>query len=83
MLCNIYKSLRKNDTYIFLPKGKEVTEVLPDVLKVVMGDTEFVMELEITPDRKLAREPAEVVLSNIKTQGFHLQLPPADPTEQL
>jgi uncharacterized protein YcgL (UPF0745 family) len=35
------------------------------------------MQLEITPERKLARENAADVLKGIEENGFFLQMPPA------
>jgi uncharacterized protein YcgL (UPF0745 family) len=33
------------------------------------------MEIELTAERKLAREKVETVLKNLETKGFHLQIP--------
>lgn len=79
MLCNIFKSLKKPDTYVFVDAESKVDEVLPPTLKPILGMLEFSMELEITSERKLARAPATEVLANIEKQGFHLQLPPERP----
>jgi len=42
----------------------------------MMGRLEFVMELEITPTRKLAKEDAKKVLASLEEQGFFVQMPP-------
>jgi uncharacterized protein YcgL (UPF0745 family) len=76
MLCNIYKSLKKADTYVFIESDQSVEEVLPENLLPALGHLELVMELDVHPERKLARAPAPEVLSNIEKQGFHLQFPP-------
>jgi uncharacterized protein YcgL (UPF0745 family) len=36
----------------------------------------LVIELELNPDRQLAREDVTMVMSNLRTRGYHLQLPP-------
>jgi uncharacterized protein YcgL (UPF0745 family) len=36
------------------------------------------MELELTPERKLAREDARQVVANLEAHGYHLQSPPPD-----
>ncbi|MGB8144687.1 MAG: YcgL domain-containing protein, partial [Chromatiaceae bacterium] len=36
----------------------------------------FVMELALHPERRLAREDVAKVMTNLDTQGFHLQMPP-------
>jgi uncharacterized protein YcgL (UPF0745 family) len=34
------------------------------------------MEIELNPERKLARENIETVIKNLNEQGFHVQIPP-------
>ncbi len=38
------------------------------------------MELELSPERKLAREDAVNIIERIKKQGFFVQLPPQKET---
>ena len=40
-----------------------------------LGKLDFVMELALTPERKLARVDAAVVRENLVSRGFHLQFP--------
>ncbi len=70
----IYRCSRKPDMYIYLAERDDFSQV-PAVVMNGLGITEFAMELEITEDRKLARVDASKVLQNMKTHGFHLQLP--------
>ena len=80
MQAHIYKSLRKDDTYVFLAARDDFTRV-PEAVRAPLGRLQFVMELALTPERKLARGDAAVVRGNLATRGFHLQLPAdmADP----
>jgi len=71
----IYKSLRKPDTYLYLRKRDDFA-VLPEAVRAPLGELAFVMALEITEDRRLARADAAVVRLNLATHGFHLQFPP-------
>ena len=71
----VYKSLRKADTYVYLTTRDDFTR-LPEPLRTQLGDLSFVLELALTPDRRLAREDAEVVRGNLATRGFHIQFPP-------
>ena len=73
--CWIYKSPRKEEMYLYLASREGFAAVPPDLLDR-FGPPEFVMELELSPDRKLAREDAVQVMANLATRGFHLQLPP-------
>ena len=78
MRCFVFKSLRKADTYVYLA-GREGAASLPPPLQSLLGELKFVMELELTPERKLAREDARQVRENLATRGFHIQYPdPAD-----
>ena len=75
MHCEIFKSNKKLDTYLYMQKPAD-TQSLPDAIHQVMGDLIHVMELEITENKKLAQAKAGDVLENIQRQGFYLQLPP-------
>lgn len=75
MLCFIYKSLKKNELYLYLNK-KDDFSALPEELFNSLGKLQFVMELQLTPERKLAREEAKKVISSIENRGFFIQMPP-------
>ena len=72
--CAVYKSLKKDETYVFIPTTTPLSE-LPEELLKVLGQTELVMTLNLTPEKKMARGTATEVLKNIEKQGFHLQMP--------
>lgn len=75
MQAYIYKSLRKPDTYIYLSKRDDF-DVIPPAVRVPLGDMVFVMELALTPSRRLAQADPAVVRANLQAHGFHLQFPP-------
>ncbi len=75
MLCYIYKSLKKNELYLYL-NDKDDFSALPEALLKSLYPLEFVMELELTPERKLARENSQTVIERINSQGFFIQMPP-------
>ena len=70
----VYKSLRKPDTYLYL-RERDAFALLPEPVLAPLGRLEFVMELALTPERRLARVDPAVVRRNLQTQGFHLQFP--------
>ena len=76
MQAYVYKSLRKADTYLYLAKRDDFAR-LPEPLRSQLGSLQFVLEVALTPERKLAREDVEVVRANLAARGFHLQLPPS------
>jgi uncharacterized protein YcgL (UPF0745 family) len=71
----VYKSPRKADTYVYLA-ARDDFERLPAPIRQQLGTLQFVLEVELTPERKLARADPAVVRANLAAQGFHLQFPP-------
>ena len=77
MLCAIYKSLKKEQTYLYLRRKHEFTS-LPPSLTQVFGKPQFVTMIKLTPERRLANANTEKVLSELADKGFYLQLPPPE-----
>lgn len=75
MQAYVYKSLRKADTYVYLARRDDF-DCLPEPLRTELGALSFVLEVALTPDRRLAREDVAIVRENVGTRGFHLQMPP-------
>ena len=75
MQAYVYKSQRKADTFVYLATRDDFS-LLPEPLRTQLGDLSFVLEVALTPDRKLAREDAAIVRGNLSTRGFHIQFPP-------
>ena len=74
--CEIYKSIKKSDTYLYFKKPIDM-DLLPSALSKSLGKLEFVMELTLSSEKKLAREDVAIVIENIQQQGFHIQMPPS------
>lgn len=77
MQCHVYASERRHDTYLWLDDPQRI-ETLPESLQALLGDLRLVIELDLQPDRSLPREDAGRVLENLRTHGWHLQLPPGE-----
>lgn len=77
MLCYIYKSLKKELLYLYVDSKDDFSKV-PEALFNSFGKLEFVMELELSPDRKLAKEDVVKVISSLDDKGFYVQLPPTN-----
>lgn len=71
----VYKSLRKDDTYVYL-RQRDAFGVIPEAVRAPLGELVFVLEVALTPERRLARVDAAVVRGNLQAHGFHLQFPP-------
>ncbi|MCW9024665.1 MAG: YcgL domain-containing protein [Gammaproteobacteria bacterium] len=74
MNCVIYKSTRKSDTYIYILE-KDKFDVVPQSLFNALGRLEWIMELELYPEKKLALGDAAPIMQSLQKQGFYLQLP--------
>lgn len=76
LLCQVLKSPRKDQMYLYVDKDRGLEDV-PEALLATFGEPEPVMLLALTRDRKLARASAAEVLDAIENQGFYLQMPPS------
>ncbi len=80
-LIEVFRSKRKADTYLYLPKDAD-QQALPEPLRQVFGDPEFVIGLDLQPERELARFSGAEVLEAIERQGFFLQMPEGKETTE-
>lgn len=74
----IYKSRKKEELYLYLSKKDDFSKVPPSLYEMMGNEPPFVMELELRSERQLAREDVNKVIGNLQTQGFHVQMPPAN-----
>ena len=75
LLCQIFSSSRKQEMYLYVDKERGLQDV-PESLLAQFGEAAPVMLVLLTPQYKLARADAAVVLASIAEQGFYLQMPP-------
>ena len=80
MQCFIYKSRKKDYLYLYIDKKDDFSKV-PDALVNSFEKIEFVMDLELSPECKLAREDAGKIIESLMEQGFFVQLPPQRETQ--
>ena len=76
MQCFIYKSNKKKELYLYIDKQDDFSNI-PEAILRIIGAPLFVMELDITPERQLAREKASDVIRGIEENGFFIQMPPS------
>ena len=72
---DIFKTARRPDTFLFLPKDLAESE-WPEGLSSLFANPEKVMTLTLTPEQPLAAQPAARVMAEIRSRGYFLQLPP-------
>ena len=81
MLCTIFRSEKKDYTYLYLADSTEL-EDLPDSLRQQFGDATEVMQLDLDKTEKLANADLQQVKSKIADTGYYLQLPPETSLEE-
>ena len=75
MMCRVYRSDKKAETYLYLADGIGF-EDLPPELQQHFGEPAFVIRLDLSSGRSLARVDAARVIRSLDEKGFFLQLPP-------
>jgi uncharacterized protein YcgL (UPF0745 family) len=81
MICNVFRSDKKKETFLYLARGTEF-EDLPVELQNLFGQPQPVMSLVLSPKRKLAQVDVNMVIENLQNNGYFLQLPSKTPTEE-
>jgi len=80
--CKIYRCSKQDEMYLYIHSEKTSDDLPEDLIKMVKELT-HVIDLELTPDRKLAREDVNDVMKNLEEKGYHLQMPPKPLTPDL
>lgn len=80
MLCAIYRSNKKDQTYLFISKRDDFSKV-PEELMSLFGVPVLVTIINLASKQKLAMADVQTVKENMFNQGYYLQLPP--PKENL
>ncbi|MCG7586383.1 YcgL domain-containing protein [Photobacterium sp. OFAV2-7] len=75
MFCAIYKSPKKENTYLYINTKDDFSDV-PESLMTTFGTPQFVMVLKLDNGRKLALADVEKVKEALATVGYYLQVPP-------
>lgn len=76
MQAYVYKCQRQQDTYLYV-SARDDFSCLPAPLREQLGALDFVLEVALTPERRLASQDPAVVRRNLAGRGFHLQRPPS------
>ena len=73
--CQVFRCSKQAEMYLYLPLGADLDE-LPDGLLRFLGRIEPVLELTLTPERRLARVEVKEVMRSLREQGYYVQMPP-------
>lgn len=80
MICTIYRSSKRDQTYLYVEKRDDFSSV-PEELMKSFGQPQLAMMIDLECKKKLGSADIEKVKSALKEQGYYLQLPP--PPESL
>ncbi|WP_319380332.1 YcgL domain-containing protein [Thiomicrorhabdus sp.] len=72
-----YRSPKKEELYLFVPQ-EDALEKLPKELLVMFGEPQHVIDFDLTPERRMAREDAAKVYAAITDKGYYMQMPPTE-----
>lgn len=77
MLCAVYKSVKKDSTYLYLLRRDDFSAV-PDALLKTFGTPVLVTVLNLAKREHLALADIDKVRQQLTEHGFYLQLPPPE-----
>lgn len=80
MICAIYRSSNRDQTYLYVEKKDDFSRVPEELLKQ-FGKPQFSMLIVLDKREKLANADIERVKADLKEVGYYLQFPP--PVENL
>lgn len=76
LLCEVFKSPRKEEMYLYVDKREGLARV-PEALLERFGKPVSTMTLILSVEKRLGRAQAGDVMAAIREKGFYLQMPPA------
>jgi uncharacterized protein YcgL (UPF0745 family) len=77
MLCSVYKSSKKIQTYLFINKRDDFSEV-PEALMKMFGKPVMVTVLNLATKVKLGFSDLDKVKASLVKHGYYLQLTPQE-----
>jgi len=75
VLCDVYKSSKKAGLFLYVDRAEGLARV-QQALLVQFGEPSVALSFDLHANRRLAQQDPAVVLANLETHGYHLQLPP-------
>jgi uncharacterized protein YcgL (UPF0745 family) len=75
LLLAVYKSSKKDEMYLYVPKADGLKHI-PEALLQVFGTPIHVLDMPHKLGRDLARISSDKLRNEIAEKGFYLQMPP-------
>lgn len=73
--CTVFRCSRQSEMYLYVRADLQPDQ-LPEALRKLTGQLHRVMDLELGPERKLARVETARVVASLQGSGYFLQMPP-------
>lgn len=76
-----FKTSKKNELYLFVPKQKDnqtALDKLSDELLVMFGEPEHIFDFALSESKSLPRSNPKEVLDSINNKGYYIQMPPGE-----
>ncbi len=80
MICAVYKSSLREETYLFIEKKGQFDDI-PETLLKMFGTPQLLMLIPIDKREKLGFADIKKVKEEMRNNGYYLQIPP--PKENL
>jgi len=80
MICAVYKSERKSDTYLYVIKQadqEKELEVVPEAVAKPLGQLTHVMDIDLSSRDSLARVDINELKKALDEKGLYIQMPPS------
>ena len=77
MITWVYKGARRANTYLYIDRKDDFSQ-LPSSITKLMGELEFVLEIDLSARQRLALADIAEVRTKLQEQGFYIQLPPGE-----
>ena len=80
MICAVYKSDRKSDTYVYVVKQDDAEkdlDVIPEAVAKPMGQLTHVMDIDLSSREQLARIDINELKKALEEKGLYIQMPPS------
>ena len=74
MICQVWRSQRKSDTYLYTRLDEGLARV-PEELAQRLGELVPVLKLNLDSRQRLARVEVPLLLAALEERGYYLQLP--------
>lgn len=80
MICAVYRSERKADTYVYLVKQEDedkTLEAIPESVAKPLGRLSHVMDIDLSSRDRLARVDIGQLKTALQEKGLYIQMPPS------